>query len=713
MEHFNNIQYSYNGRTKRWSINYINAGKVPNVIKKALTAVAYKNMFAKVEKNSFEIYDFFILELEFILQKIKDERLELAIEIGGSNLNNLLEFLRTKTWLAERYSNTKIKFDNQRLKTMMKFSPLPHQFKAYEKYEEIKKLNALRGFLMDAEAGAGKTYISLSLTELLDYDYKIIIAPRQTIETVWVKSIQEDLYKKPQSYIVLGQDRKRTYKKEKFIIMHYEYLEKLKEDKKLLRKLKKLKPAIIVDESHNFNEVTSKRTQNLLEVVNYINPKDIILLSGTPIKMSVNELIPILYILDTKFPPVVERFKSFYSALYKRVNEILLYRFGLYKERISKDKKTMPKIDIREYRVSIPNYKEFTILTIKQKIKDYKEKRLNEIYENYEKYENQFESLLIESYNSMIKNGISKTKATKLIRSYKSKVKIIKKHADRNMLSAIPTIILETREIEKQIESYLTPDGRNSFRDIKAIIKYPKLKVMGEALGKILLGNRIACYRELAKYLNYKELLELTPKKGLIFSNYVSVCNIAYEQTKKQGYKPVRVYDEFTTELNSVVKKFNNIEDPSNPLIATYKSLSTGVPLVASNIVICLDLPFRMYIFDQAIARAWRIGQDRDVVVFIIKLDSGEEFNITDRDHFIINMSEYNVELITGNTTPYEMPQQTLMSELEEDEEENDIPEEDEVIVEELEEEIIGVVGKQFYVNIPESFLNKIFKFIK
>jgi len=713
MEHYETISYEYNNRTKRWFISYPKAEKVPEVVKKALTVVAYKNMFAKVNKDSFEIYDFFILELEYILQKIKDERIDLVVIIGANNLNILLDFLRTKTWLAERYSNTKIKFDKRRLKAMMKFDPLPHQYKAYEKYEEIKKLNALRGFLLDAEAGAGKTYISLSLTELLDYDYKLIIAPRQTLHTVWVKSIANDLYKKPQSYIVLGEDKKRPYKKEKFIIIHYEYLEKLKNDVKFLRKLKRLKPAIIVDESHNFNEIKSKRTQNLLEIINYLDPNDVILLSGTPIKMNVEELVPILYILDKKFPLVVKRFKSLYTRLYRQINDILLYRFGLYKERITKDKKTMPKIEIKEYRVSIPNYKEFTIVNIKRKIDEYKEKRLKEIYENYEKYEQQFEKLLIKAYENMIRSGMSKTKANSLIKSYKSKVKKIRKYADKRQLNIIPNLILEARELEKEIENYLPTESRNSFREVKAIIKYPKLKVMGEALGKILLGSRIECYRELARYLNYKELLELTTKKGLIFSNYVSVCNIAYERTKEQGYHPVRVYGDYTTELNKVVKKFNNLKDPSNPLIATYKSLSTGVPLIAANIVICLDLPFRMYIFDQAVARAWRIGQDKNVTVFMIKLDSGKEFNITDRDHFIINMSEYNVELITGNATPYEVPKQPLASELEEEEEEENIPEEDETVVEELEEEIIENVAKQFYVQIPESFLNKIFKFVK
>ena len=133
-------------------------------------------------------------------------------------------------------------------------------------------------------------------------------------------------------------------------------------------------------------------------------------------------------------------------------------------------------------------------------------------------------------------------------------------------------------------------------------------------------------------------------------------------------------------------------------MIATYKSLSTGVPLTAANIIILLDLPFRMYILDQALARAWRIGQDKDVLALIIKLDSGKVFNITDRDHFIINLSEYNVELITGNKIPYNIPKQTLADEIDIDDEDNEENTE-ELVEEELEEEVI----KNFIQTAPKT----------
>ena len=692
MEEYKNIIYKYNTRTKRYLIKFKTAEITVKSIANVTTKIITKNMFAKVNKDSFEIYSFFLLEFEYILKEIRDSYPEVAIRIGGIELTNLLDFLKNKTWLAERYSNIPVRWDNPRLEKMMKFKPLPHQAKAYEKYEEIKKLNDLRGYLLDAEAGAGKTYISLSLAELLDYDYVIIIAPRQVVHTVWVKSVTEELYKKPQDYMVLGDDKHKVYNNERFIILHYEYLDKLLKDKKLLRKLKMKHPMLIVDEFHNFNEITSQRTQNLLNFVNYINFKDIALLTGTPIKMGVNELVPLLYIIDKKFPPIVDRFKDIYSKVYKHYPDLIKERFGLYKERITKDAKNMPSIKVEEYKVAIPNWKDYTLETIQEKISQYKITRLAELYKNMDIYKSEFEVLLNLILTEMIKKGTSKTASQKIINRYKRLVKIVNKTS--NLLS-VRNEILEIKELESNVlEPCLKGDNLKKFRDLKSILKYPKLKVLGEALGRILLTTRIKCYNDLAKYLDYKEILKATNKKGLIFSNYVSTCDIAYDRCAKQGYTPIRVYGEHTTQLNESVKQFNNLDDPSNPMVATYKSLSTGVPLIAANIVLTLDMPFRMYILDQAIARAWRIGQDKPVLVLIVKLNSGDTFNITDRDNFIINLSEYNVKLITGNELPYEIPKQLLKSEIETDEnlEETD---------DELEEELEQVVLENFIQETP------------
>ena len=523
------------------------------------------------------------------------------------------------------------------------------------------------------------TYTSLALGEALYYNNIIIIAPSATIDDVWVSSVTKELYKAPQPFYVLN-GKNKDYKKERFLIFSYETLDKINKDKKLLRLLKRLKPMLIVDEFHNFNNITALRTYNLMEFIKKIDFTDVALLTGTPVKMSLNELKPMLYVLDDKFPPVEDRFDDFYRGKY----DMFRNRFDIYRKHVAKDTKNLPKIDIREFKVSVPNSDRFTLETINREITEYKIERLAEILEKMDVYESMFETLLENVYVSMVGQGVSKGSTNSSLKDYKRVIKAIRKFNKDKKLYMAQNLIIEAREMEKEfILPNLSSKDKKTFRDIISIIKYPELKVLGEALGKILLGTRIKCYNELAANLNYRNLLSLTDKKAIVFSNYVSTCKIAAMTSAKEGFKPVNVYGDHIPNLPVNVKKFNDLKDKANPIVATYKSLSTGVPLLAGNIVLLLDIPVRNYLLDQSISRAWRIGQDRPVMVFMIKLDTGNVFNITDRDHFILNLSTQNVEMITGNANPFEIPEQLHHSDVEDDFEE----ETDEALID-LEEDI-------------------------
>ena len=332
--------------------------------------------------------------------------------------------------------------------------------------------------------------------------------------------------------------------------------------------------------------------------------------------------------------------------------------------------------------------------------------------ENYDSYENQFYTLLGIAKNRALQNEDPK-KVEEGYKNYLSKIKLIREEADKNRLQFLVPVLEWVKEFETEhIEKYLDGDDLKNFRSVKSIIKYPQFKVMGEALGKIILGNRIKCYNSLAKTLEYKNFIEMTPKKTLIFSNYVSVCTNAVAKCRIEGYNPLGVYGEHTKNLDSIVAKFTDPKSNVNPLVATYKSLSTGVQLTVANIMICLDIPFRHYIFDQAVSRVHRLPQDRKVYIFIIKLDTGDEFNITDRDLFILNLSQLRVYLITRNEIPYDIPKQDLSMEKEEEIEEDnkaiDIIKKD--IMESIEDELSGIFksSRNLFNNFIEDIKQKI-----
>ena len=923
MENFKSLKYIYNTRTKRYTIYIDKANVIKNAIKSILGRSRTNLLILKDNNRQFDIYEFFLLDLEYMLETIKESYPDLAIKIGGIALNDLMEFLTTRTWLAERNVNHAVKvFNYSSIKAKMKYNLLPHQVEVFKKYEVIKNMSGLRGMALHLEAGMGKalandtpvktlvgwtpigdlkigdkvigrdgkettvvgvypqgkrqlykvtfedgrwvnadeehlwtvksngkeevlttaeiikrkdngdsfiiplvkpqkslysiyeyeydtervieklgsdetilgvleyftdapavlkrdiafrlnriykinkedldnvitilkfnnegiankvveflrslgyivslieddgfiievfkgsglkiksieeacideatcievdnedklfvvkdfivthnTMASLALGEALDYNNMIIVAPNNTLDDVWVKSVTEDLYKSRQPYFVMN-SKNKDYKKERFLIMGYETLDKVIKDKKLMRSLKRLRPMLIVDEFHNFNNLDALRTNNLLTFVNSIDFKDIALLTGTPVKMDLKEMKPMLYILDKKFKPIVERYDKFYMGNL----EMFRNRFEIYRKHIGKDTKSLPKIEIKEYRIPIPNSEQYTLETINREIDEFKTERLSEILSKMDLYEATFESLLNKVVMSLIEHGIGKTKANVMVKDYKKLIKNIRKHNANKKLYMIPNVILEAREMEKElIIPNLTPVDTKTFKDIRSIIKYPELKVLGEALGKILLGTRIRCYNDLAKNINYRNFFSLTNKKTIVFSNYVSTCRVVQQETVKQGYHPVGVYGELVEKLPVNVKKFNDLNDKTNPIVATYKSLSTGVPLVAANVILLLDIPVRNHILDQSISRAWRIGQDKPVIVFMMKLDTGDKFNITDRDHFILNLSTRNVEMITGNELPYDVPEQMLMSELEDEPETQDSE-----VVEDIKEEIIS-----------------------
>jgi len=160
---------------------------------------------------------------------------------------------------------------------------------------------------------------------------------------------------------------------------------------------------------------------------------------------------------------------------------------------------------------------------------------------------------------------------------------------------------------------------------------------------------RIDCYTELAtKNGVIRNYVDSTHKKTLVFSNYISVCDAVTNQAIEAGLTPIRVYGSAAKSLSKNVGIYNT--KPSvNPLVASYKSLSVGVPIVTANVIVIYGLPYRQYIFDQAIGRAWRTGQDSTVTVYIVELDTDGVPNITDRDFDIITFFRKEVHAITGS----------------------------------------------------------------
>ena len=156
----------------------------------------------------------------------------------------------------------------------------------------------------------------------------------------------------------------------------------------------------------------------------------------------------------------------------------------------------------------------------------------------------------------------------------------------------------------------------------------------------------------MVKYINFKAIIDDAEKKTVIFSTYVEVLEESMKILRNLGYKPLGVYGQYTKDLSNIVGRFGKEED-INPLVATYASLSTAVPLVMANTVIMINSPFRAYIQDQAISRVHRLGNDTPTYIYQTYLDTGEHMNISTRSQAILQITSQMVQEITGMKNPY------------------------------------------------------------
>ena len=83
-------------------------------------------------------------------------------------------------------------------------------------------------------------------------------------------------------------------------------------------------------------------------------------------------------------------------------------------------------------------------------------------------------------------------------------------------------------------------------------------------------------------------------------------------------------------------------------MVTTYKTLGEAVPITVANTVFMMNAPFRDGIYEQAFRRAYRIGQELNVDVFDVLLDTGDKPNISTRNKEIMDWSKEMVEIMMG-----------------------------------------------------------------
>lgn len=584
--------------------------------------------------RGFKFREFFIPDFYYIIKKLHDSKIGISYK---STLQTLLERLKEDTWLKEldTEDNRDINFD---LLKDIKLTPTDYQLNFYKYYNTTVHKLKLKGTLLDAAAGTGKTAMSLTLSHLLEADRIIVICPLNSVSKVWEEHVKT-IFNKPIDYYL--STNKNDYNNQKIMIYHFEALNKAIQDYN--NKPCNGKVVIILDESHNFNDIKSQRSNLFLELCKVTNSKNILFQSGTAVKALGSELVVLFKAIDPLFTEDVQiKFTRLFGNKSSSSNlDLLNARLGLISFKVVKSETNLKEPITIQIPIKLKNANKYTLENVSKEMnkfimdrKYYYAKRHDEDLKQYENIINYYRNLLEDE------------REIKELDDYVSNVNILINSS--GSLALYRDIIISCNKFENnKILPLLPNEYKNIFKEVKTLIKYPSLKVQGEALGKVLTRMRIECFIDISKNIDYETIIEESEKKVVIFTSYIEVCDSTYEALKKYKYTPVGVYGKYTKDLNKNVSIFNN-DSEANPLVTTFDSLSTAVPLITANTIIYINLPYRSYIKEQSTARIYRLGQDTQTFIYEVYLDTGDQPNLSTRSIDILEWSKKQVQAIMG-----------------------------------------------------------------
>lgn len=602
------------------------------------------NMFTAVGRSSVKFPKFFAIEVLYIIDELLKGRRCLT---GRRTLQKVRTELLQSTWLKNLGNPTRRSLLDFKKLDDFNFKPLAHQMEFLKEYERRVNEYSLGGLLLDGSAGSGKTLSQFMLAHCLGTDTKILISPKNAVQDVWVATTNIAFKKGPPSHwhSLSGED---PVTGKEYYIVHYNYLEKFLEFVKANRRAFG-SVYVGVDESHNFNE-TSSRTATLIELCAVLQAGHVLHASGTPFKAMGSESVTLLKTICNDFTDEVEAaFRKIFGKEAKRANEILANRIGIVSFKVTKAQVETPGVDNEPpVKVTLKNGNDYTLSSIREKMRAFIEERKAFYLKHMDEY--------VKLYNECLtlhEKTLKSSQDRSNFELYKKYVGIIKDGKTDPATMKDLIMFCNRYELKTLIPS-LPQQYRKPFLNVRAIIKYVELKVMGEALGKVLGQMRVQCHLDMLPHMPLPEIIDNALSKTVIFSSYVEVVKEAEKLLTNAGYKPLVVYGDTNKNLSQILKKFGGDEN-INPLIATYQSLSTAVPLTMANTIIMTNSPFRNHERIQTIARIDRIGQEHRCKVYEVFLDTGDEGNISTRSKDILEWSKEQVEQIMGVQSPSDL----------------------------------------------------------
>jgi SNF2 family DNA or RNA helicase len=588
----------------------------------------FESSFIFFGKSSIKLHHFFIPELVYILYHLNAP---IYRKISNEILMN--------TWMYDTIRTHSNITDMSLIEKDFVFKLKLYQREFIELYDSKKQQYHLNGYLLAFEMGLGKTFTSLALMHSLKKDAVIIIAPKTGLVSVWKNEIDK-VFKQKQEIWVVGDKPKKA----KYYITNYESIDKLSLIMNEVFRANNV--GIIVDESHNFRNTDAKRVINLLGIAKSTRCKDILMLSGTPIKALGSEIVPTLELIDPYFDEEAKKiFVKVFGLNTLVAVDIVRNRLGMIMHRKTKDEvEKLPKKTNMEVKIKFAGSDKYTLDNVKTKVLDFIGERKLHYTTTFKEHVNNYNECMSYAYLKLGSNSPDMIKYNEIITE-------LKRYGYSNMdRDQVERVAWANRYERDKIRPNLTNELKKKFDKSRAVVKYVDMKIMGEVLGGLLNNMRSEMFSQMIEHSPLCEIINKSLKKTICFTTYTDVVRTAdnYVRTKC-GKNPILVYGETSSIIKDNLIKFR-ANSEINPLIATVQTMSTGVTLIEANTVIFLNQPWRFVDQEQAANRVYRIGQDTDVFVYTFILDTGNQPNLSTRMEDIVSWSKDMFKGIIGDS---------------------------------------------------------------
>lgn len=548
-----------------------------------------------------------------------------------SYYKKIYEEIESNTWLKNAINEEEYHINLDNLKNI-KYQLKDYQINFLKFYYNITNKNNLDGYILSFDQGLGKTLTSIALAECLNKDYVYIVCPNSLKEN-WSYEIKnyfykyEDEEKWKSEVFVIGNNKYVYTEQTKYIIINQESIQKS------FNYINKNNSIIIVDESHNFRDLTSQRSKLLLELKKQLKCKDVLMMSGTPIKANPNELIPSLLMVDPLFDNnAVKVYNSCFNIDSHAAKNIVRSRFDkIIYRRTKNEVLSLPEKYIENLFFPIKTSENFTIEYIRQKVND-------EFKKEYE--------LRLKDDKSMRKEFID------LVTLYSNSTKedldyyidLINNHV--NSEDNNPMHELTEEFFNSYVNLYVIPniEDKDKLNRINYLCKKfinMRKSAMGSVIGKIIPPARSKMFIQLFKE-NKNEIINKiknNSKKTIIFTTMLEVVNEIYIELEKENIGCIKITGQTSSNARmELIQQFKN-DDNIDVLIATSQTLSIGVTLTEANLMFFFGQPWRSADYNQSCDRIHRIGQTTDVYIYNVLLKTSNK-NLSTRMNDILEWSD-------------------------------------------------------------------------